>query len=92
MTEFDETVGKPVTDDRAWRSADFTSESDWVTRMSPEEIKALEQAAGELPGDRRPRRSWLAFFRIVDDVDQLTRLNRWLWNSQTGISSTTAQG
>ena len=34
---------------------------------------------GGVPKDGGPRRSWLAFFRIVDDIDQLTRLNRWLW-------------
>jgi RNA-directed DNA polymerase len=26
------------------------------------------------------RRSWIAFFRLINDVDQLQTLNRWLWH------------
>ena len=34
---------------------------------------------GGIPKDGGNRRSWMAYFRIVNDVEQIRRLNRWLW-------------
>jgi len=42
---------------RAWRSADFRSDADWVTRWTDAEIADLKSAATKLPDDPQ---SWLA--------------------------------
>lgn len=45
----EEPLGRPVDPARAWRSADFAGDEDWITRLSNEEIDALEQMADALP-------------------------------------------
>jgi len=51
-------AGQPIADTRAWRSADFASERDWITALSKPQIDALNQLAGELPADSA---DWLEF-------------------------------
>jgi len=44
-----EEQGQPVTEARAWRSLQWSSEADWVTYFSADEARSLAQAASKLP-------------------------------------------
>ena len=46
-----DTLRQPVTGARAWRSVDFTGESDWLTTLDAGGVEALAEAAAVLPPD-----------------------------------------
>ncbi|MCR9278687.1 MAG: TauD/TfdA family dioxygenase [Pseudomonadaceae bacterium] len=46
-----DTCGKPISDRRAWCSAELARNSDWVTELSPNQIDSLNALAETLPQD-----------------------------------------
>ncbi|MGI9325664.1 MAG: TauD/TfdA family dioxygenase [Pseudomonadales bacterium] len=56
-------AGKPIVDARAWRGAELVADSDWVTRLSPEQVASLYRLADELPANSA---DWLQF-----NIDEL---------------------
>jgi alpha-ketoglutarate-dependent taurine dioxygenase len=49
MSSRDEEPGLPVDPARAWRSADFRSDDDWMTRLSDDVAQDLGKVASQLP-------------------------------------------
>jgi hypothetical protein len=78
-----DTFRQPVTGARAWRSADFADESDWLTTIDAADVEALAEAAAVLPED--PHR-WVdvdAGDVIVDSVaDTISGLAHDLWRGR----------
>ena len=72
---------RAVSSQRAWRSGEFSGESDWVTELSEVEIQAFRDAAAKLPANSS---DWLNFdlsdlvseavsARLVSISDELTK-------------------
>jgi len=78
-----DTFRQPVTGARAWRSADFAGESDWLTTIDADGVEALAEAAAVLPPD--PHR-WVevdAGDVITDTVgDTLAGVAHDLWHGR----------